>query len=238
MNRKEDTVFSFRVGDAASVIAAMNKLERTDPVVANMKQKLADVVARPFFSDILEPFYTVNSIKSLERGEEAAVGQHFLRLTDSLGLAEFSHQYEKALIEAEEKCGAKRSIENVSTTLNIYTPASNSVHSFARLRVTFVRSSGGGQEMGYTTEEAHEFDYSFIMSHSDSIVHNVQMPDIEERSIASPVYLVNSQNVKSVFGYTVKDDPLAIYLCARYYGWSEVMFYGQQVLLKADIVVR
>lgn len=233
----KQTNINFRMDDAVSVLTEINKNGRGIHIEPNYFKKLSEVIGRPLFTDLLSPYFVTKMGKCFLPNEEQARGNHYLTLSDDMGLADFSKLYEKALKQAEKNAGTDRDIERVESTLNIFAPAEGDKMCTATLKVRYVRSEGT-EHPSYVTEQTHEFNYEIYLGHSDSMVENTQMPDIEERSIASPVYLVNSQQVKNTFGHTVKENPLGIYLCARRYGWSEVQFHGQQVLLKADIHIR
>ncbi|ANZ48479.1 hypothetical protein BIZ78_gp096 [Erwinia phage vB_EamM_Caitlin] len=235
--RMKDTNINFRMEDVVSILTEINKKGRGIVIEPNYFKKHGEILGRPFFTDLLRPYFDTKMAKCFAPDEECARGNHYLTLTDELGLADFSRLYEKALNQAEKNAGTNRSIERVETILNIFAPATPSKLCTATLLIRYVRSEST-ESPSYVTEQCQEINYEIYLHHSDSMVDNPQMPDIEERSIASPVYLVNSQNVKNTFGHTVKENPLAIYLCARRYGWSEVRFFGQQVLLKADIHIR
>lgn len=235
--KEKDIAIGFRMDDVVSVLTDIAKKGRGIVIEPNYHKKLGEVIGRPLFSDLLHPYFVTKMTKSFSSEEECARGNHYLTLSDVMGLAEFSHQFQKALRQAEKNAGTNRDIERTETTLNIFAPAPGTKLSTATLRIRYTRSESSN-EPSYVTEQCLVFDFELFLEHSDRMVDHGQMPDIEERSIASPVYLVNSQNVKNTFGHTVKENPLAIYLCARRYGWSEVTFHGQQVLLKADIHIR
>ncbi|QVW28699.1 hypothetical protein pEaSNUABM8_00202 [Erwinia phage pEa_SNUABM_8] len=235
MNRK-DTNNYFRLNDAIHLLTDMNKLERGSDKAIAYHRKLGETLGRTLFSEMLEPYYSVNSVRCLT-SEEMHRGNLYLTLTGMPEMNEFVEQYRKALVQAEIDAETKRPIDDVTATLEFFAPLDTEIHTTAMLRIRYTMA-GTTDPMSYVTEMHHDFKFSMVMSHSNNLVENPQMPDIEERSIASPVYLVNSQNVKSTFGHTVRENPLAIYLCARRYGWSEVFYHGQQVLLKADIHVR
>lgn len=238
----KDTICNFRMNGTVDLLVDLDKMEREaekDQTKMNAyRRKLGEGIGRPLLETLLEPYFSISSVRSLDRNLERETGRNFLRLTDEFGLGEFTALYEKALNLAEEKSGQRRSIDRVQATLNIFSPPDTEVGSSAILRITFVRSAGNDVSSGFVVDVVHTYEYALMVAHSDKTIECAQMPDIEERSIASPVYLVNSQNVKNTFGHTVKENPLGIYLCARRYGWSEVTFHGQQVLLKADIHIR
>lgn len=230
------SVFERILPVTVSLISGMDNLG-TAHEVANYTRKLGDTIADELFAHLLTPYFDASSINCLDSKEDVGYGRPFLRFTDTFGLEAFCAFYEKALIMAENGVEGTRQFTNVHAELDIFAPLEGDVETIARLQVTFDRDAGGVRP-NYVSPVTHTFYYSMLLEHGDKVVDCPQMPDIEERSIASPVYLVNAQNVKATFGHTVKENPVGIYLCARRYGWSEVQFHGQQVLLKADIHVR
>ncbi|QVW55767.1 hypothetical protein pEaSNUABM9_00186 [Erwinia phage pEa_SNUABM_9] len=237
MNQSERSIVKINYEGIAGVIADSYNLNPTDSKVSLIMRKVGQNVGKDLFRDLLRPVFFCKMITCKELHEDMARGNLYLTLTDEMGLGEFSRQYEKALAIAEKESGKNRNIERVRSTLNIFAPIATHGHATATLRIAFVQAASS-EPMSYVSEQFHEFNYEIELDHADNLIDNPQMPDIEERSIASPVYLVNSQQTKNTFGCTVKEDRLGIYLMARRYGWSEVSFHGQQVLLKADIMVR
>lgn len=230
------TVFERILPVTVSLISGMENIGTTHEI-ANYTRKLGDTIGDELFSSLLNPYFDASSINCLHPDEDVGYGRQFLHFTDTFGLEAFCAFYEKALIMAEKGVEGTRKFTNVRAELDIFAPREGDVETIARLQITFGRDSGGISP-NYVSPHTHTFYYSMLLEHGDKMVDCPQMPDIEERSIASPVYLVNAQNVKATFGHTVKEHPVGIYLCARRYGWSEVAFHGQQVLLKADIHVR
>lgn len=211
--------------------------------VAACRHKVGTIIGEALFSNLLAPYYEAEMKSVRKAEEEAARGNLYLTLTDDMGLGQFSQHYQKALRLAEGHSGRDRTIERVSSTLRIYSPASRLDSATAELTINYIRSANGRADEflavnGFVTEQTDEYRYDISLDFAEDLPDNLNMPDIEERSIASPVFLVNAQNTKATFGYTVKENKLAIYLVARRFGWSKVAFHGQQVLLTADIMVR
>ncbi|ANZ48758.1 hypothetical protein BIZ83_gp095 [Erwinia phage vB_EamM_ChrisDB] len=204
--------------------------------------KMGQLFADSGLSSIAAPYYRLSELRPVNPCEDREGGGVVLELRNNDYLRQLSNNYGKMLQAAYENNGKAVSVDGVSAQVKICRHGNSGVDTVVELWVHGTINDGHAMGVQPFTEC---FVYEASLRREENPTgatefgtEEERIPDVGERSMSSPVYLVQAQNVKSAFGVTVKDNPERIYVMARWAGWSSVKFYGGQVLLIADITVR
>lgn len=189
-----------------------------------------------FLHRIIQPFFSAQTPIALKPDEESEAGSHFMTISTGPTIDEFANLYRKMVLTTEEMMGTKRSIEDVKVEVTLFKGKHKHSSCRGNIRVTFTQGQSKSP-VGYVTQNFHDFGFKVDVEAYSYGLPELTIPDVEERSKASPVYLVQAQQVKATFGKTVKESPEHIYLAAKWAGWSDVEFHGAQVLLIANVSI-
>lgn len=189
-----------------------------------------------FIHRLLQPFFSANSVIALKPDEESEAGSEFMTIKTGPTIDEFANLYRKMVLTAEEAMGSKRSIEDVKIEVTLFKGKHKYSSCCGNIRVIFTQGAAESP-VSYVTQNFHDFGFKVDIEAYGYGLPELAIPDVEERSKASPVYLVQAQQVKATFGKTVKESPEHIYLAAKWAGWSDVEFHGAQVLLVANVSI-
>lgn len=199
--------------------------------------KLTDVLNDgEFIHRLIQPFFSGNYVKALKPDEEAEAGTMFLTINSGPVINEFAGMYSKLLTIAEKDGRTNCSIDDVKVEVTLFKGKHRHSPLRGNVKVHFTQGVSDSP-VSYVTENNHTFDFLVDVEAYAYGLAETSIPDVEERSKASPVYLVQAQQVKATFGKTVKESPEHIYLAAKWAGWSDVEFHGAQVLLIANVSI-
>lgn len=209
---------------------------------ANAFIKMGDVIGRrTALRAVAAPYFRMEQLVSVDPGEERQMGTLLLTLKNAEFFKELANVYRKATIEANRKADKHIEISEPTVECKIYRHNTPTDRCTVELSIYYNAREASSplqepqRDTFFYVGEIHRDPYPTGMSDFGSDEDSI--PDVEERSIASPVFLLNARDVKNAFKVTVKENPEQIYIMARWAGWSAVKFYGGQVLLIADIQV-
>lgn len=208
---------------------------------SHWREKFGKLLSESGLRAIASPYYNIRDLVPVKPCEDREGGAVILELNNNEYLRQLENHYAKMLTAAHEAADKKVTVGNVSSKLTIRQHGNTNTAVVLELWVSGNINDGHPQGVKPFTEcfvfEAGMERDPYPTGTTDFGTDEERIPDVAERSINSPVYLVQAANVKTVFGVGAKENPERIYVMARWAGWSEVKFYGGQVLLIAKLSI-
>lgn len=208
---------------------------------SHWRLKFGKLLSESGLRAIASPYYQIHDLVPVQPCDDREGGALILELNDNEYLRQLENHYAKMLMTAHDAVDKKVSVANMQTKVVIRQHGNSNTAIVLELWVSGNINDGHPQGVKPFTEcfvfEASMERDPYPTGTTDFGTDEERIPDVQERSINSPVYLVQAQNVKTIFGVGAKENPERIYVMARWAGWSEVKFYGGQVLLIAKLSI-
>ncbi|QQO90671.1 hypothetical protein pEaSNUABM42_00186 [Erwinia phage pEa_SNUABM_42] len=203
--------------------------------------KFGKLLSESGIRSVASPYYDIRDLIPVSPCEDREGGAIILELNNNEYLRQLESHYAKMLTAAYNTVDKKVSVHDMNARLTIRQHGRSLTDVVMELWVSGSVNDGHPQGVQPFTEcfvfEASMRRDPYPTGTTEFGTDEERIPDVAERSINSPVYLVQAQNVKTTFGVTAKENPERIYIMARWAGWSEVKFYGGQVLLIAKLSI-
>ncbi|QVW56323.1 hypothetical protein pEaSNUABM6_00187 [Erwinia phage pEa_SNUABM_6] len=208
---------------------------------SHWRVKFGKLLAESGLRAIASPYYNIRDLVPVQPCEDREGGEVILEFKNNEYLRQLENHYAKMLMTAYAAVDKGVTVSITAPTLTIRRHGNSNTSVVLELWVKGNINDGHPQGVKPFTEcfvfEAQMTRDPYPTGTTEFGTDEERIPDVAERSINSPVYLVQAQNVKTTFGVTAKENPERIYLMARWAGWSEVKFYGGQVLLIARLSI-